>query len=85
LLPEHPPSPGLQVMGRKDTYLSGRQIEGLIANGNSIIIVDQMVLRVDAWLSFHPGGHKVIQHMVGKDATDEVNRYYRHPIRVEFN
>ena len=63
-------------MSRKDTCLSRRQIEGYIANGNSIIIVDQMILKADAWLSFHPGGHKVIQHMVGKDATDEVNRYY---------
>jgi len=63
-------------MSQKDTYLSRRQIEGLIANGHSIIIADQMVLKADAWLNFHPGGHKAIQHMVGKDATDEVNRYY---------
>jgi delta8-fatty-acid desaturase len=55
--------------------LSRREIEGLIANGNSIIIVDQRVLKVDAWIKYHPGGRKPIQHLVGKDATDEVSRY----------
>lgn len=53
--------------------LSRRQIEGLIAEGKTIIIIDQQVLKVDAWLSYHPGGEKAILHMVGRDATDEVN------------
>jgi len=34
-------------------------------------------LKVDAWLKFHPGGDKAIKHMVGRDATDEVNAYVR--------
>lgn len=55
----------------KDTILSRRQIETLVAQGQSIIIVNQKVLRVDAWIPYHPGGQKVIQHVVGKDATDE--------------
>jgi delta8-fatty-acid desaturase len=53
--------------------LSRRQVEGLISDGRSIIIVDQQVMKVDAWLKYHPGGDKAIMHMVGKDATDEVN------------
>jgi delta8-fatty-acid desaturase len=61
-----------QNQSRTETILSRRQIEGLIANGRSIIIVDQKVLKVDAWIPFHPGGEKAIQHMVGRDATDEV-------------
>jgi len=44
----------------------------LIAEGRSVIIVDQHVLKVDAWLKYHPGGDKAIAHMVGRDATDEV-------------
>lgn len=48
-------------------------MEGLIADGRIIIIVDQRVLKVDAWLKFHPGGDKAIMHMVGRDATDELN------------
>ncbi|KAL6721285.1 hypothetical protein ACLMJK_000387 [Lecanora helva] len=58
---------------RKEALFSRRQIEGLIANGRSIIIVDGKVLKVDAWRKYHPGGEKVIMHMVGRDATDEVN------------
>jgi hypothetical protein len=59
--------------------LSRRQIEGLIADGKSIVIVDQTVLKVDPWLKYHPGGDKAILHMVGRDATDEVNGYLLTP------
>lgn len=58
---------------RADTVLSRRKIEGLIADGRSIVIVNQNVLKVDAFLKYHPGGEKAIEHVVGKDATDEVN------------
>jgi sphingolipid 8-(E)-desaturase len=58
---------------RKGTLYSRRQVEGLIADGRTIILVDQKVLKVDAWLKFHPGGDKAIMHMVGRDATDELN------------
>ena len=56
-----------------DTLYSRRQVEGLIADGYTIIIVDQKVLKVDPWLKYHPGGDKAIMHMVGRDATDELN------------
>jgi delta8-fatty-acid desaturase len=59
--------------GRAEVLLSRRHVEGLIADGRSIIIVDQRVLKVDAWMKYHPGGDKAIMHMVGRDATDEVN------------
>ncbi|KAL9114622.1 MAG: hypothetical protein Q9227_001300 [Pyrenula ochraceoflavens] len=67
------PSP---IQGRtspRDTTYSRRQIEGLIADGRKIVIVEGSVLKVDAWLPYHPGGDKAIKHMVGRDATDEVN------------
>lgn len=60
---------------RAETVISRREIEGLIADGRSIIIVDNKVLKVDPWLKYHPGGDKAIMHMVGRDATDEVNGY----------
>lgn len=60
---------------RTETVLSRRQIEGLIAEGRSVIIVNQKVLKVDPWLKYHPGGDKAIMHMVGRDATDEVTAY----------
>lgn len=59
----------------KDTIFTRAQIEALIADGRSIIIVDGKVLKVDAWLPYHPGGDKAIMHMIGRDATDEVNAY----------
>jgi len=63
---------------RKSKVLSRREIEAQIANGRSIVIVDNKVLKVDAWLPYHPGGDKAILHMVGRDATDEVTRFV-HP------
>jgi delta8-fatty-acid desaturase len=65
--------PPMKTPGRMEAVLSRRQIEGLIADGRSIIIVEQRVLKVDYWLKYHPGGAKAIMHMVGRDATDEVN------------
>jgi len=58
------------------TLLSRRQVEGLIADGKSVVIVNQRVLKVDPWLKYHPGGDKAIRHMVGRDATDEVDRFH---------
>lgn len=58
---------------RQEKFLSRREVEGLIADGRSIIIVDNAVLKVDPWMKYHPGGDKAIRHMIGRDATDEVN------------
>lgn len=60
---------------RKMRLLSRKEIEAQIANGRSIVIVDGKVLKVDAWMPYHPGGDKAMRHMVGRDATDEVTRY----------
>jgi delta8-fatty-acid desaturase len=48
-------------------------IELMIARGQKIIIVDGYALKVDGWLKYHPGGDTAILHVVGRDATDEVN------------
>lgn len=60
---------------RDRTYpvLSRREIEALIAEGRAVFILDQHVVKADAWVKYHPGGDKAIMHMVGRDATDEVN------------
>lgn len=52
---------------------SRREIEARIAAGDTLIIVEDHVLRLHAWQDIHPGGRLVIQHMVGRDATDEVS------------
>lgn len=68
-------------VSRKEAILSLRLIEGLIADGRQVIVVDGKVLKVDAWLKYHPGGDKAIMHMIGRDATDEVNAYVEAPLR----
>lgn len=55
--------------------MSRRHIEALIAQGRVVTIIDQFVVKLDGWLAYHPGGDKAIQHMVGRDATDEVTVY----------
>ena len=52
---------------------SRSQIEGLIAAGSTIVISRGRVLQLDVWLNDHPGGRLAIQHMVGRDATDEIS------------
>ncbi|KAJ9138544.1 Fatty acid/sphingolipid desaturase [Coniochaeta hoffmannii] len=52
--------------------MTRREVEHLIAEGRNIIIVNQHVLKVDAWIKYHPGGDKSIAHEIGRDATDEV-------------
>ena len=64
-----------EPLSRKEVVLTRKEIESLIANGKTILLVDGRVLKVDAWLKYHPGGYKAIEHMVGRDATVEVNAY----------
>lgn len=56
--------------------LDRENIYDLIADGQHIVIFDQRVLRLDSWLEKHPGGKLTIRHMVGRDATDEINAYH---------
>lgn len=60
----------------RDAILSRTKIESLIAQGRKIVIVEDAVLKVDAWLPYHPGGDKAILHMVGRDATNEVKAFH---------
>jgi delta8-fatty-acid desaturase len=65
------------AVDRKQRVLLRREIEGLIAEGRHIVIYDGKVLKTDTWLQYHPGGQIAIKHMVGRDATDEINVYVR--------
>lgn len=56
----------------RDQILTPRTVEGLIAQGSTIVIFEEFVLKLDSWLEKHPGGRLAILHMVGKDATDEI-------------
>ncbi|MBA7490552.1 hypothetical protein ES702_01090 [subsurface metagenome] len=59
-------------MGRNQ-ILTTIDVERLLFAGKQIVIVDGNVLQLDGWLDEHPGGKLVILHMVGRDASNEVN------------
>lgn len=60
-------------ISRRERVYTRNEIEALIGEGRAVFIHDGNVLKVDAWRKFHPGGDKAIMHMIGRDATDEVN------------
>lgn len=57
--------------------LSRDSILQKIDDGHIIFIYSDFVIKVPpGWLQLHPGGDIVIQHMIGRDATDEINAYH---------
>lgn len=66
-----------KLASRKDRLFTRDDVEDLIAQGRAVFIHNGRVLKVDPWMKFHPGGDKAIRHMIGRDATDEVNAYVK--------
>jgi delta8-fatty-acid desaturase len=58
-------------MGRDDV-LSRNAIESMIAEGHTVVVYNNNVLKLDSMLDNHKGGNLAIRHMVGRDATDEI-------------
>nr|OQO31764.1 hypothetical protein B0A51_00666 [Rachicladosporium sp. CCFEE 5018] len=65
-----------QTSRYRDRILSRDDVEHLVADGRKVVIIDGAVLKVDAWLPYHPGGDKAILHMVGRDASLEVHAFH---------
>ncbi|KIW03120.1 uncharacterized protein PV09_05763 [Verruconis gallopava] len=61
---------------RELKVLTRSEIEAQIAEGRLIFILNGEVIKADAWAPYHPGGSKAIEHMVGRDATDEVTAFH---------
>ncbi|KAF9729653.1 Delta 8-(E)-sphingolipid desaturase 2 [Paraphaeosphaeria minitans] len=51
-------------------------VERLIAQNRNIVIHEGHALDLTTWINSHPGGRLAILHMVGRDATDEMNIYH---------
>lgn len=62
-------------MSGRDRTITPCEVHDLIADGHIIVIYQDYVLKLDSWLEKHPGGSLAILHMVGKDATDEIDAY----------
>jgi sphingolipid 8-(E)-desaturase len=56
----------------KHRILTPPAIEHLIAEGHTIVIANGRALKLDGWLDRHPGGRLAVLHMVGRDATNEI-------------
>ena len=55
------------------TLLSPDAVELLVNQGQPIVIHEGYALHLGKWINRHPGGRLAILHMVGRDATDEIN------------
>jgi delta8-fatty-acid desaturase len=52
------------------------QIENLIAADQTIIIFQNSILRLNnGWKERYPGGKLVLDHMIGRDATAEIDAW----------
>jgi delta8-fatty-acid desaturase len=59
----------------RQNFVSAQSIEQLIAQGEPVVIHEGYALNISTWIDNHPGGRLAILHMVGRDATDEINMY----------
>ena len=51
-------------MGGRDEIISRGAVENLIAEGHTIVVLKDNVLRLDSKLNNHTGGNLAILHMV---------------------
>ncbi|CZR35702.1 hypothetical protein LB506_012461 [Fusarium annulatum] len=60
----------------RDKILTAAAVERMIAAGQTIVVFEDSVLKLDGWMDRHPGGRLAVLHMVGRDATDEMKAYH---------
>ncbi|GME48471.1 fatty acid/sphingolipid desaturase [Neofusicoccum parvum] len=60
----------------RNRIVSPCEVQRLVADGQLIVIHEGNALKLDGWIDKHPGGRLAILHMVGRDATDEINVYH---------
>ncbi|KAG5656103.1 hypothetical protein KAF25_008979 [Fusarium avenaceum] len=61
---------------RTPKLMTRDDIEALIAEDKHITIYHSQVIKMDPWMPYHPGGDKAMLHMVGKDASDEIDAFH---------
>jgi len=60
-------------MKRHEMLICSAAVEKAISEGELIIIHEGYAIKLNNWIDRHPGGRLAILHMVGRDATDEIN------------
>lgn len=56
--------------------LTREEVLSRIDDGEILVIRHGKVLKLNSWIRSHPGGDKAILHMVGRDASDEMDVYH---------
>lgn len=67
-----------------EKILSCDEISDLIGQGKAIVIYRNNVLNLTPWIKYHPGGEKAVYHMVGRDASDEMEVYHSEEVIASF-
>lgn len=57
----------------RHAIISPAEVQRRISEGEPIVVFEGYVLHLGQWIETHPGGKLAILHMVGRDATDEIN------------
>ena len=60
-------------LNNKRRVFNEAEVQQMVDSGKKVVIKDGKVLLLDNWIHRHPGGELVILHMLGRDATDEIN------------
>lgn len=60
-------------MNDRNRLISASEVKELVDDGKLIVIHEGYALKLDGWINKHPGGRLAILHMVGRDASDEIN------------
>ncbi|CAF4763466.1 unnamed protein product [Rotaria sp. Silwood1] len=60
----------------KKHYTREQIAQRIIDHGDLLVIYYNKIYRLNSWIKYHPGGEMAILHMIGKDATDEINAYH---------
>ncbi|KAM0348318.1 hypothetical protein ACHAPU_004286 [Fusarium lateritium] len=61
---------------RTPKLMTRDEVEALIAEDKHITVYHNQVIKMDAWMPYHPGGDKAMLHLVGKDASDEIDAFH---------
>ncbi|KAF4550552.1 Delta 8-(E)-sphingolipid desaturase-like protein 2 [Elsinoe fawcettii] len=61
--------------------LTVETIKARVDAGETLVIYEGGVLKLDNWLQKHPGGQLAIKHMVGRDATDQIQIYHSQEVQ----
>ena len=49
--------------------MSSKELDNYVHEGRKLVILDELVLDVASFISYHPGGQFVLKHNIGRDIS----------------